>query len=92
MRTVYKYEIELHTLNDEDMVCILMPSCASPLSVGIQGQALVLWAIVDPARALAPYRVWVHGTGRVIHAPAHTQFLGTVQTPSGLVWHVFIER
>jgi hypothetical protein len=40
-----------------------------------------------------PYPIWVFGTGHPVPWTHYTRyawvFLGTVVTPSGLVWHVF---
>lgn len=72
---------------------VSMPASAEVLSVGVQGATICLWAMVDPALAVdqETRQVNVFGTGWPV-ARDPGKFLGTVQTPPGLVWHVFLAR
>ncbi len=59
-----------------------------PISVGVQEDMLVLWAIVDPLALLEDHTILVRGTGHPLHED-DSLFIGTAQMPNGLVWHVF---
>lgn len=65
-----------------------MPTGAQVLSVGEQARQLVLWAAVVPDVAMEPRRFMVVGTGEPFALQPMVDFVGTVQMPSGLVWHV----
>ncbi len=62
-----------------------------PLSTGIQGRDLYIWAMVDEDAEDASYRVWVRGTGHESNGVDGGLFVGTVHA-GPLVWHVFAER
>lgn len=87
MHTIWKYELKI-----ADEQTIRMPIGATILSVGLQGGLLVMWAKVDPAKWGAgraeDRTIYVMGTGNPFDEDAK-QFIGTVQMPNGLVWHVF---
>jgi len=81
--TIWKYRLS-HGEN-----IIEMPIKNRPLSTGWQeGEGLVLWAIVDPLGRKAKHRVNVYWTGEDGDFDYH-RFLGTVQAPHGMVFHVF---
>lgn len=67
-----------------------MPHGARLLSVGAQGDDMVVWAIVDPQAKAVVRRFAVYPTG-LTEVPAHPgRFLGTVMFEGGrLVFHVF---
>ncbi len=71
-----------------------LPDGATPLSVQWQGDALCLWALVDPTqpRTRNQLVMLVHTGGPVQCHPApdltRARFLGTVQN-DGLVYHAF---
>lgn len=50
------------------------------------------WTFVDDPPGIS-FGIYIFGTGHPLPWTAHTrvnwQFIGTVVTPSGLVWHVF---
>lgn len=84
---VFKYK-----LRPVAVLFVEMPVSAQILSVGVQDDEIVLWALLpnsdSPTR---PRSISVVGTGWVIpnHIDLRT-FIGTVQIPSnGLVFHVF---
>lgn len=84
MRAIYKYGIGLeHTL-------VAMPVGARVISAGLQDSGIVVWAIVDE-HAPKEYRQFtVLGTGwGVADNIDKWTFVGTIQAPNGLVWHVF---
>jgi len=69
---------------------IRLPTGAKPLSVGMQGNELVLWAAVDPDDQFAWPEVFVIvGTGVPYSQPGwEFQFVGTAHQEQ-YVWHVF---
>jgi hypothetical protein len=83
---VYKY-----TLQPRRVQHLLMPAGARLLSVGAQGEDVVLWAAVTVDEStLSQREVVVVATGEAmtIHEQ-RLRFVGTVQRPNGLVFHVF---
>jgi hypothetical protein len=92
---VHKYPIPMP--NGRGRSFVVLPSDAVLLSVGLQNDALMLWALTDPdyvpeqdeARE-GPRRLIVSNTGRDIPSfPSGAAFLGTVTTTNGIVWHVW---
>ena len=65
-----------------------MPAGARILSVGYQNPEIVAWAIVDEDAPTVKRRLVVCPTGAA-DVPSKVEFVGTIQTPGGLVWHVF---
>lgn len=90
-RVVFKYPLNYGTQQ------VFMPRYARPLSVGVQGQSIVMWAAIEPDAELVEHRVHVVLTGEGFEFnPGDCLFLGTVtiptnMLPNGLVAHVFIE-
>lgn len=89
MHTIHKYVV---TPPRFGFTTITMPRHAEPLSVGIQGDHIVLWANVDTEEPMVEHRICVFATGERLaleHLRAPERFLGTVQFPGPLVFHVF---
>ena len=88
MRTIHKYNITRLRI-------IEIPLMATILSVGIQGQEIVLWAKVDTDNKITTRKFNTYGTGWDIDDQcadsAVEVYLGTVTSPEGYVWHVFEE-
>jgi hypothetical protein len=85
MRAIHKYEI---TPEGKTM----MPVGAEVLSVGAQGEALVVWALVSLTARMTERRIVALPTGAKGDAdlgPKRDQFVGIIQRPDGLVFHVF---
>lgn len=61
-----------------------MPESAQVVHVGQQGGVVVVWALVDPDAPKREVTLRVVATGE----PFDGYYLGTVQMPNGLVWHV----
>jgi len=81
---VWKYPI--HTAQE----VISMPVESEILSAGAQGDQIFLWAKVDDShRAYEAREIIVAGTGHNLPEGVDLEFLGTVQMPNGLVFHVF---
>jgi hypothetical protein len=83
MKTIYKYEIPVGGGE------VMIPNNAKILSVGAQGDSLMLWAEVNPDRSEVPRRFEVFGTGHEIREYMGTerQFIGTALM-GPYVWHI----
>lgn len=87
MKTIWKFNVPIR-----DLALIEMPKGAQTLSVGVQGQEICMWAIVDPNAEKEMRRFSVHGTGIPMEFGLPGKFIGTVQivTIAGVyVGHVF---
>lgn len=97
-RTAHRERVWKFTLampNEDGRSFVTMPAHVTPLSVGVQSDELVVWALVDPLvpphiQSEGPRRFIVVNTGQpVISIPYGAKFLGTVTTSNGIVWHVW---
>jgi len=82
MQAVWKFELHPYAP-------VTMPVGAKPLHVGVQADAICLWALVDPNAMLEKRNFVIVGTGHDLpeHAGKH---LGTALLSGGsLVFHVF---
>lgn len=70
---------------------VTMPEGARILSVGVQdGNAMMVWALVDPAAKMVVRRFAIYPTGLAEVSEHHGNFVGTVMLSEGrLVFHVF---
>ena len=85
-RRIWKWTIRL-----VDEQTIHVPVGASPLDVQVQGDHLVLWALVDATAPSELRTVRIVGTGNPVQDDPGV-YVGTVQIHGGsLVWHVFME-
>jgi hypothetical protein len=85
---VWKFQIPMPDENGRSFVEI--PEGSELLSVGIQDDRLVLWALTDSLSAPHIHRILVANTGMSIaEFPSTARFLGTVTTSNGIVWHVW---
>lgn len=91
---VWKFDIGVPDTHCRSWV--FLPDGAQPISVGLQEDAMVLWALVpddawdndtlDEHR----HRLIVANTGAVIASfPEAAKFLGTLTTDNGIVWHIW---
>lgn len=74
---------------------VVVPRGAVPLSVGVIGESVVAWVLVDPDARGVAVSVWVVGTGDAVGAEVDVGgYLGTVQRgASASGWcHVFWSR
>ena len=85
MNIIYKYHLPI-----QDEVVLEVPGLFRPLHVGEQGGRLYLWALVDPADPTGPQRrvMRIYGTGHRVDSADEFNYIGTVETALGLVWHV----
>jgi hypothetical protein len=66
-----------------------LPEGAEELSAQWQdGAGIVLWALCNPEHKMEVRRYLIYGTGWTI-PDMPGRYVGTVQAPDGLVWHVF---
>jgi hypothetical protein len=94
-RVVWKFTVQVPTATGRSFVDL--PEDAELLSVGGQGDEMVVWALVDPThtpeqgyQATGPRRLIVANTGMEIPGfPEGARFLGTVKIPNGIIWHVW---
>jgi hypothetical protein len=84
MKTIYKYKLNGQACH------ISMPVDRRILSCGIQNDSLVIWAEVETTHDTAPVHFMVFATGELISINTKSyQYLGTVTTETGLVFHIY---
>jgi hypothetical protein len=84
MDSIWKYGLDIADTQE-----LPLPLGAEILSVGVQNDNLVLWAICDPyQQTRSPRTIEIFGTGHSIDRDTRRKFIGTVQM-SSLVWHIF---
>jgi hypothetical protein len=81
--TIFKYVLDL------DKCTIHIPAPALILSVGLQGDKIVVWVKVDPTEKEVERKFVIVGTGHPLPEDSRLEFVGTVQYLYGLVYHVF---
>lgn len=94
-RVVWKFEVPPPGRTGRSFIDL--SASAELLSVGLQGEQMVVWALVDPDyepepgyAATGPRRLIVANTGADVPGfPEGAKFLGTVTTENGIVWHVW---
>jgi len=90
-KAIYKFTImsqKAHALTEE----LLMQRGAHVQSVAWQeGVGVVLWAVVDPVQPLEARDFAFVPTGSA-GLPGYWRigFIGTVQIPGGVVWHLYV--
>ena len=83
-KQIWKYEINIGETKRD------IPSNATILSVGLQGNNICVWALVDTGARTSERTFYVYGTGWDIEESVeYLSCIGTVQDNNGLVWHVF---
>lgn len=87
MRTIYKYPIPSRNRDQQQWEDIETHLGAKILFVAeIESQAYV-WLEVETENPTAKIRLWLVGTGRLI--PQGTQYLHSIISEFGFVWHVY---
>ena len=96
-KKVLKYSLELKSdvVNSDAPVCIMMPVRAQILSIGVQTHLvnqIQVWALVDDESGWVEWKYfYIVGTGVAAgFLNNNIKFVGTVQTPVGEVYHVFV--
>jgi hypothetical protein len=83
VKTIWKYPLQ------PDVTTLDMPQGAQVLTVQVQGNRPVLWALVDPCQLKRKRRFAVFGTGHDIPDEVG-KYIGTFQLlDGGLVFHLF---
>lgn len=85
MMKIFKYTIPV---TDESTAEMYMIEQVLHVDQQEDPTSLVVWAIVNPETALRTVKFCVRGTGQPLTG-TEGQYIGTVITPLGLVWHVF---
>lgn len=84
-RVVYKYQLN----PTQTRQAVRLPLAAKILSVQMQGNDMVLWAMVDPETELTEERaIAIHGTGHAFYYPV-THISTILLNEGALVLHVF---
>jgi len=85
---VLKYAVDPPTKTGRAFIDV--PDSAEILSVGLQGDSMVVWALVRDDEMTGARRLIVCNTGEQVPGfPEDARFIGTVTTANGIVWHVF---
>lgn len=84
MKSVFKYPL----LPQEETILLLR---GKVLSVGIQGNDIMVWAVHDDDAPALSVRFYVMGTGHFFVDTSESNFVGTVFL-GPLVFHVFAEE
>ena len=80
-KTICKYKL------DPDKEFYILPQRSKILSAGVQGQAIYIWALVNPERPEGVAQIRVVGTGHNVDVGGLT-FIDTVFL-GWMVWHIF---
>jgi len=86
MKTIWKYSVQL-----DDRFAVSMPAGAKVLAVQTQFGSPVVWALVNPGAERVERKFRLVGTGHEIELSGYL-YVGTFQTPFGLVFHLFVEE
>ena len=87
MLTIYKFPIEI-----TDNQTLEIKGCKGLISVIEQNKKLVIYSFVNTEnKCIKLIDIMIAGTGNPISGKlqCNSNFLGTVSTATGLVWHVF---
>lgn len=72
---------------------VAMPGGARVVRVAYQREKLCVWAVVQADAPVEPRVFTILGTGESIpHPVLDGQYVGTVDDPSGFVWHIWASR
>ena len=89
MKKVYKYELDFEQKN---ITTVFIPTDSKILEIGLQGDDLFLWALVDTLNEkVEEIKIEIYGTGWEIENIEQLEHLKTYHQ-NGHVWHVFIRH
>lgn len=83
-------QILKYTLDVKDQQEITLPGDAKVLDIQEQHGKITMWAMGEDASRV-PRRFYIVGTGMEFNA-TDVEYVKTVQTWQGFVWHVFKDR
>jgi len=87
MKVIYKYPISI-ALNYP----VHLNEDAELLSVGIQEDKIVIWAIVEPDKSFHKLFIFhCYNTGGQHQEEFLGNYFGTVTSSNGIAWHIFVE-
>ena len=84
IRKIYKYDLP----TSPGSIKVIKEKVLQYLSIQSQNNVPTLWALVDAEDTSAPTDIYAFGTGWEL-PDCVSQYLGTLQTPQGYVWHYF---
>ena len=85
MKTIWKFAMPF-----DDVATVMIPQGATMLSVGVQDEMPMIWAVVDSEAPLTARRFRVAGTGHRLDLESTVQFIGTIQLENGrFIFHIF---
>lgn len=85
MKTIYKYKLQFTGEQD-----VFFPDGADILSLQVQNDEVVLWAVIDTDASSIPAKIRMFGTGEIIPDSLMLKHIGTVQIGS-FVRHFFLD-
>lgn len=84
MNTIYKYQL------DGPYTVLTLPVGARVLTAQLQGERLVVWALIDSSEIRTAVRHFAAcNTGGSFEFPGKLDYLATATSENGVVWHVF---
>ena len=88
MKTIWKFPVGITQIFE-----LKMPSGAKILSVQVQHELPVIWALVDSDASPVVRTFYVRGTGHSSDGLEHADFVGTFQMSDGIfAFHLFVDR
>lgn len=89
MKIIYKYTLgtPFHNLVKD----LSIPKGAKILNAQMQGNELCIWFVLNNKNSLKERTFHIYGTGFELenYDKKHYEYISTVQTAHGLVWHLF---
>ncbi|WP_297478303.1 hypothetical protein [Ferrovum sp.] len=68
----------------------VLPEGSKVISAGCQNDTVMIWVLVPEVyKKSHTFKVLSVGTGWQLDLDEGVEFIGTVQMPDGLVWHIF---
>lgn len=90
MRTVHRSTCAVTDVQTVDLPGRPIPLSVAPARNGLADVAFDLWYEIDTDDEQRT-GVLVHTVGTGMPVPEHGDFIGTIVTPSGLVWHIYVQ-
>lgn len=82
---IYKYVLE------NDVNTLEVPPLTEFIKLGYQTEGFVIWAMVEPNVRTVKRLVILIATGMDVPDPTLYAYLDTLQTPTGFVFHAFVD-
>lgn len=93
MKTIHKYPLNINEIATQTIMGIKTYSGTRLLHVGLdpKDRLFYVWALVETAHKPVVRTIIAYGTGAQIDSLSY-DFVGTIITPEGMVWHIFDMR